>query len=1064
MKTIVILSLLFFTSIDVWAQHRVHGKIINEKEQTITGATIEVIGSDKRTLSDSNGMFSLAVSSDKGKIAVRHFGYEKQVLIFDVERPEILVTLRPTSDSLETVNIVHTGYQQISKERSTGSYIVLGSNQIDKRVGSSLIERLEGSMPGLQFETRAGSKELMVRGLSTFTTTMTSPLIVVDNFPFDGDLNSINPADVESVTLLRDAAATSIWGSRAGNGVLVITRKKASGQNMAIDFRSNFKISEKPRILKYSIMNSAEFIEVERMLFEKGFFNSLLDPAVNRSIIISPVVDLLKQHQEGLITKGHLEKTLESLSKNDYRETMLKHYYQNPSVFQQYVSFGKQMDKLGFRGSVGYDRNSANLHTSNSGRTTFSQYISYEPFQKVKIDLSLDHSSSKSTLPLGGNDFPISIGGGRANLYPYAELIGKDGRASSIPRTYNSYYLAQLDDKGLMDWEYRPLEEIGLSRSINRIRLTNANVNVQYSVLNWMNLNLMYSLGRQSADKSGIYDAESFYVRDLVNLFTQVDEGNYSYPIPYGAIHDMGFNDLTAHRGRAMVNIDQQFGEGHQLNMIFGTDINSTAVKTNSFRYYGYDERTLTTVPVDQHSLFPTYNGLMGSQRIATGENITRNDKRFVSFYGNAAYRFREKYSVSGSFRKDASNIFGVNTNRRWNPLWSVGMSWELSKERWMLLSSVIDLLKIRGTFGHSGNAGGTTSTLPIIAYLNYSSRWMNNFPQAQVRSLPNADLRWEDVAMYNLAADFSLFRGILSGSFDYYWKKSTDLLADDLLDPTMGFTDVTKNVGVMKGAGFDATLNFRIPIGAFYWSSSLNLSKNRNTIVKYYGASVNGSFYTQNVGSSMRPLENRSPYPVFAYYFAGLDPENGDPQGLMDGSLSKDYSALMRDSVENLNYFGTSMAPYFGNFQTSLRWKDLEVSLQLTYKFGAFAQKQTIMYGEVYNLWRTHGDYAKRWKEPGDELRTTVPSMTYPANSSRDAFYAQSEANIYAADYIRVRDLRVSYNFDLKLAKRSSRITVFGVVNDLGLLLTKNSEHLDPEAYPWQQPRSFSFGINWRY
>lgn len=1064
MKTVVILSLLFFISIGARAQYKVQGKIINEHQLAITRATIEVVDSENRTLSDNKGNFTLAVSSNQGKIAVRYLGYEPQVLSFDVEEEGILVVLRPSSDSLETVNIVHTGYQRISKERSTGSYIVFGSDQIDKRVGSSLLERLEGSMPGLQFETRAGSKELMVRGLSTFTTTMTSPLIVVDNFPFDGDLSSINPSDIESVTLLRDAAATSIWGARAGNGVLVITRKKAAGQRMAVDFRSNLKITEKPRILKYSSMSSADFIEVERMLFERGFYNSLLDPAINRTTIISPVVQSLKQHQDGLISRGDLEDELKDLSTKDYRESMLQHYYQNPTVFQQYMSFGQQMNKLGFRGSIGYDRSRSNINYSNSGRTTLSQYLSYEPVKKIKLDLSLDHSSSKSRLPLGGNDFPISIGGGRANLYPYAELIKKDGTAASIPRNYNPYYLSQLNDEALVDWEYRPLEEIRMSKSRNKIGLTNMNFNVRYSVLDWLKLNLMYSLGKQSVYGTDLYDAESFYVRDLVNLFTQVNEGKHTFPVPHGAIYDIGSNDLTAHRGRAMLSIDRRFGQDQEFNMILGTDINGTTVKTKSFRYYGYDERTLTTIPVDYQSFFPTYNGLMGSQRITSGENITQNDKRFVSFYGNASYRLKAKYGVSGSFRKDASNIFGVNTNRRWNPLWSVGVSWELNNESWMQSSNLIDLLKFRGTFGHSGNAGGTTSTLPIIAYLNHSSSWMNSFPQAQVRSLPNADLRWEDVAMYNLAADFSFFKGMLSGSIDYYWKKSTDLLADDLLDPTMGFTDAIKNVGVMKGAGFDATLNIRIPLGALYWSSGINLSKNRNTIIKYYGSSVNGSFYTQNVGSSMRPLENRSPYPVFAYYFEGLDPESGDPQGIIGGELSKDYSAIMRDSVQNLKYFGTSMAPYFGNLQTSIKWKDLEVSLQLSYKFGAFAQKQTIMYGKVYNSWSTHGDYSKRWKKEGDEQITTVPSMTYPANSNRDAFYAQSTANIYAADYIRVKDVRVSYEFDLKFPKCNSKMTVFGVANDLGMLWAKNTENIDPEAYPWQQPRSFSFGFNWKY
>lgn len=1059
---ISVLILVFSGYSNLLGQHIIHGVVVDAQENRVSGASIHIKGSELSSLTNEDGGFALVSPSPAGELIVTHVGYQKLEYSFSVPDQPLRLVLTEITNELDEVEVVHTGYQSLPKERSTGSFVTISEEILDQGISTSLLERLEGYMPGLQFETRSGNQDIHIRGLSTINLTMGQPLIVLDNFPYEGDLNNINPADIESVTVLRDAAATSIWGARAGNGVIVITRKKAKGDRIAVNYRVSSQMSEKPRLLDVPVMSSKEFIDVERFLFEKGFYNNLLDPNTNRQTFISPVVHMLDRHKQNMLSDAELEEFIDMASRIDYRKQMNDHIFRTPSVIQQSLGFGGNLNGLAYRTSIGYDHSNLEMKSEKSRRVTLSQNLSYTIKDRISINLSLDLTSSSKSSP-NSVAYPLRTGGGRAELYPYVALVDENGVPMPVPRTYNPYYLQRFESSGLLDWTYNPIVDMDRASTDVKSNHSLVGINVGYKIRDGIDFNIFYSNEQQKGYSETFYEEDAYFVRDLVNRFTQVEEDGYSYPLPMGGIQNITNRWLLAHRGRATLKIDKRWADMHNLNVMMGTDLSSSLTNSNSNRHYGVDVRTLNTTPVDYNTPFVTFDRIHGSQRIPYSASISGLNNRYVSLYTNFSYTLLSKYILTGSARRDASNIFGVNTNRKWNPLWSVGMAWSVLDESWVNIGW-LDQLKIRSTYGHSGNAGGIASSLPVLANISYSSSWLTNFPRMQIRTLPNADLRWENVRMYNLGMDFRLLKGRLWGSFEYFSKYSTDLLANDIIDPTLGFSTMTKNIGEMKGRGFDAQLNVRFGHDRFSWIGSAFLSSSRNEIVKYYGASSMASYYTENAGTAMRPVEGKSAYPVFAHRFAGLDPENGNPVGYLDNEESVDYRAIQRDSIQNLRYFGTSMAPYFGSFRNVLRWKEFELSALLSFKFGAYKQRPTIKYFTLYNSWSTHSDYQRRWQQPGDEAHTTVPSLNYPADTNRDNFYAQSEVNIFNASYVRLQDIRLSYDWPVGGDRSKGSVKLFGVANQIGLLWTSNAEGIDPENHPIPRSRTYSVGISWNY
>ena len=447
---------------------------------------------------------------------------------------------------------------------------------------------------------------------------------------------------------------------------------------------------------------------------------------------------------------------------------------------------------------------------------------------------------------------------------------------------------------------------------------------------------------------------------------------------------------------------------------------------------------------------------------------VSETLNRFTSIYFNGSDTYRGRYTLSASARKDAANVYGVNANQKGTPLYSLGGGWKISNEPFYHVKA-ISFLNLRATFGYSG-INPAAFALPIISYSSVGS-YFTNLPYANVSSPANPNLIWEKVSQINLAVDFSSFKQIISGSFEYYRKHSTNLIGPAPLDPTTGFSSIDENSANIKGDGVDLQLNTKNIQGRVSWETNLIISYNKSKVTKYIGYSYNSNapIASDYVGAAqgIAPKNGIILESVYAYKWEGLDPATGDPQGYYQGKVSKDYEDIMNDSIRNLVYKGSAIPLYFGSIRNAFGYKGFSLSANIAFRFAYWFQRPTISYSAFYQGLEgatssgANIDFDKRWQKPGDEKLTTVPSMNYPADQTRDMFYANAEPNFLKGDNVKLQDIRLAYQLDNKIRRFGfSRIEVYGYVRDLGVLWRANREHLDPDYLGIPPAKTFSFGI----
>lgn len=1054
-KCIIIIKLLLSMSLTIQAQSRI-GIVTDSLEQRLSKVSVTDLSSGATVVSDEKGEFPL--SPEGGKLRLKHIAFQEKMADFGVGQDTLRFTLAIGDRQLDAIEVFSTGYGSVPKERATGSFAELGQQDLNKRVTSSILDNIEGLAPGLQFDRRrSGTPEINIRGINTLSPEMMGPLIVVDNFPFSGDINSLNPLDIESVTLLKDAAAASIWGARAGNGVIVIQTKNAKAGQLRAEGSFNLRLEDKTDLSYYPVMSSSDFIDVERMLFEKGAYDAFRNPDISKRYVFSPAVELLYKHQEGKISAADMEKTLNNYRKLDYRNDITDHFLQRPLLQQYQVGISGGGESVNQRLSLGYSKQLQNKIGNDQQKFNLNWNTRLSPIRNLDISSGLLYTYVQSRSG-GAMDFPFSVGGGKSNLYPYAQLVGRHGEALAIPRLYNFGYVDTVSAPGIKDWKYRPLHEIGANRANVVGQFLNANLALKYSLFDNFAIEGLYNIELNHTKNNNLRQAESFFVRDLYNRFGYISDGQFRSHIPDGGILDASFSDVRSQRARIQASFDRRFGL-HGLSVFAGGEFSDQLVNSSSSRYYGYTDM-MTTQAIDLLRSFPIYDGLGGNSTIPDMASLGQSRNRFVSFYANGAYNFDNRYVVTASARRDASNLFGVKTNERWNPLWSTGILWNVHEEKFLSDVQWIDMLKLKGTYGHSGNAGGVASTLPVIGYITPPSSALYRIKRARIQTLPNESLRWENVAMVNVGTEVSFLKRRLNFSFEYFFKRSTDLISDDPLDPTSGFSSIRRNVAEVMGRGFDLQLLTKNIERNFRWETTVMLSKSINRVEKFFGTESSSLQYVSHTGRSLIPLEGKMLYPVLSYRFAGLDPQTGDPRGWTNGDASNDYSTLLRDSLDALVYHGTGLPIYHGSLQNTISYKNFELWVNIAFKFGHFFQRETIRYHDLFNLWVGHSDFTQRWLSPGDEHDTSVPSMTYPANTNRDDFYSFSEANIDRGDLVRLQDLRLSYNYVSKGDRMIKGIIVFATASHLGILWKSTASTLDPDYIETPLPRSYALGF----
>lgn len=1027
------------------------GKIIDENGVPVAGINLSVKDTKIHTVTNKDGVFDLLNVQSGSTLKISGTGYKTKQLA-DIENWDLqIIVIQTDNTNLKEVEIISTGYQNIPKERVTGSFVFIDSALLNRRIGTNILERLEGVTSGLIFNKNnqnPNSSAISIRGKSTILGN-DQPLIILDNFPYMGDINNINPNDIESISVLKDASAASIWGVRAGNGVIVIKTKKGKYNNpLSVSFNSNITIIDKPDLHYTPQLSSKNYILVEKFLFENGYYNTLN----NGYSAISPVIEILKARKEKQISKEDSIHRIAQFMTNDGRYGIEKYLYRK-AINQQYafnVSGGSENNSFSI--STGYDRNLQQLVTDSYNRLTINANNTVS-FLAKRLEWTTNLLFTNSETNSNTYRYVPST--------PYEQLADGNGNPLPIVKDLRQAYIDTAGSGRLLDWKYIPLNE---NHPNQRSNLTDYrfSTGLSYKLLGCLKVSALFLHQKGITNLLLTQGANSYYTRNLINTYSQINSttGEVYSPIAQGDIVSKDFSNYKTSSGRLQLNYDQQFGTDHKINIIAGFELSDYQSSNDSFTLYGYDQATgiNSNDAIDPTFDYPQYFGY-NTGRITTGLTSANTIDRNRSYYANGSYSYKSKYILSLSARRDESNLFGVRTNQKGVPLWSAGLSWSINSEPLYKLNW-LPFLKLRASYGYNGNVDKTT-TAYLTATSSPGSLNTFNSPYLFITNPPNPSLRWEKVRVINLGLDFEFKNSYVSGSIEYYEKKSSDLIGNSPIAQQSGVSQFKGNSADMITRGVDLTLNLKTPISHFVGNTTFLFNYVKNKVTNY---KLNaGSNYDVISGNYNNPLIGFPLYSIFYFPSSKLD-EKGNPQGYINNSISEDYSAILNTIDRNYIKFKGSATPViFGSVITNWTYRDFDLSIGVSYKLGYYFRKPSINYTALFAGAYQQSDFDKRWQKPGDENTTEVPSMVYSRDSNRDIFYNYSDKLIQRADNIRLQDLKLGYTITRIKPHQFpfSSLKFYIYANNLGIIWKANHSNLDPDSpFLPHSARSISLGI----
>ncbi|SEW43336.1 TonB-linked outer membrane protein, SusC/RagA family [Chitinophaga sp. YR573] len=1081
------------------------GTVVDSLGRPLFGVNVR-LGSVPSSMSTTNemGYYSInQIPAGTYKVTISYVGYQTVVRTVNIANEiganttvELNIMLRAIASDLNEI-VVSTGYQTLPKERATGSFETLDNKLFNRTVSPNLLDHLDGLVSGVHFDNRQessnfgssytrypqGTPQFSIRGLSTITTyinntatTSQQPLIVLDNFPYSGDINSINPNDVESLTILKDAAAASIWGARAGNGVLVITTKKGKyNQKPVVDFNTSLTIGSRPDLFSQRQMSTNDYIGLEKDLYTQGKYDAYYnpDPAnnYNGGKAVSDVIDILFAVKSGTITQAQADAQIAALAKNDIRNDLKKYFFRN-AINQQYnvnVRGGSTYSRYYL--SAGYENDQA-VDFSSQKRFTLSGGNTFRVFKNLEITIPLYFTQNKTINNAAYNSDIASIS-------PYSRLVDNAGNPVSvkIANGYSTDFISKVNAAGLYDLSYYPLTELHANQFENTT-LTQFRISpdIRYTLPLGFSAEFQYQYSRAMTNTTNLQDESTFAIRNLVDQYAQIAaDGSITYPISKGGILKTANSAQVENFLRASLSYNHEITPNHRIDFIGGFESNQTAIDGSYNSMYGYNTKSGTfQTNVDYNTYYNnTIYSLSGlpfsyTQQIPSlQQGITGYFTAYRSYFGNAAYTFKSRYILSGSARVDQANLYGVNTNLRKKALWSIGGSWIINHEDFYRVKW-LPSLKLRATYGFQGNP--PSSVVTSLATVNYYSptSLSSGLPYATLTGLPNPNLTWEKVSQLNLGLDFGLKNNILSGSVEYYKKNSNNLIASYAIDPTTGASTRTGNVANLTGYGIDINLvSQNIDTKNFKWSTRFLFGYNTDKVTKYLAVPTTYSA----IYNAPSPIVGNAVYGVYSYKWGGLD-ASGNPQGYdTAGKLSADYNSIVNNTpLKDLVYNGRATPSIFGSFINSFTYRNFTVSANITYEAGFYFRARSVNYSNLYGNNMLGSvldgvDYNKRWQKAGDENHTYVPSAPTLANIDyyRDQFYQYSSVLVLKGDNIRLKDISANYSFDNLSWFRNTPFSAFQIYSYYKpntLLWKANKLGIDPDFQVIKPAKTITFGI----
>lgn len=1019
MKQKLLSFLLVFTclvGISFAQERQVTGQVTSAVDGTpISGASVVLVGTSTATQTDGQGNYSISAPANS-TLSFSFIGYTSQRVSVGANTT-IHVQLEGGDQALDEV--VVTGYGTTTRLRSTGSTAVVESKDVEQTPFPSVDRALQGRVPGLQSSGGSGQpgsmQQVRIRGVGSITGS-SSPLYVIDGVPVNsGDLSratptanvlaGINPNDIENITVLKDAASTAIYGSRGSNGVILITTKSGTAGKTRIRLDADLG----------TVTPGVNPDRTRPLTTEE---NILL---TGEALLNNPTM----VNQYGL-TPGNIRDFVTDdfgidpgVNTNWYDEVT------RTGTQQQYnLSFDGGNESTTFNIGGGYFKQEGTVPKSNFSRYSGKISLKHHVNDKLTVGTNILLSTSNLTGLLNAGAFGNPV---LTSFFLMPSLNARNPDGSN----YISGALAP--GAGL----YNPLEILDKDRRNNNTQKAIGSAFAEYEILPNLKISSRYGID-----------------------YNNIEEDYYNNP-NYGDGRNVGgrsYRDYTRYFNWVWTNlVDYRWDIDEDNNWVANIKAGYEAQKSQSYN----SSVGVHNVPLNTDYIVPS----VGATPItATGTN---NDYAFASFLALGDFSYQNKYVVSWSYRSDGSSRFG--RDNKYGNFWSVAGSWNLDQEDFIQDFDAISALKLRASYGVTGNAGiGNNAWRTLYGY----TRTTYNFVyDGNIGSGPTqyglSNLTWEKTNAFDVGVDAAFFDNRLNFSFDFYNKQSDGLLYAVPIPYTTGFNSYVGNYAGLQNRGFELAVGGTpIRTDDFQWDLNFNISANKNTTTSLGGEDQVESPFIRQVGED-----------YFSYYlpqWAGADPENGDPLWYTDESRTETTNVY--SSAERVLLGKSALPKVFGSLSTTLNYKGVGLDALLYYNFGNYIYQGFYSYqnsgGAYYGSYNQSALELDRWQQPGDV--TDVPKPIYGGNKSS---FSASDRLLKRGDFIRLRDITLSYTLPatwIESAKLSN-VRVYLRGSNLWTWVKDDTLPFDPEAgssdvaggtqgvtnFDVFIPKTFSFGLN---
>lgn len=1082
MRQLIILLLLVLAP-SAWAQRVITGVVVeaDSNNDPLPGATVSVSvpGSKAQAgaVTDYEGRFKLEVGAKVTSFTVRYLGYQTEEVRLVDGQTHYNIQLKPNT---RTVNeVVVTGYQKIDRRKLTAAVTKVDISTEKVGAVKSIDQALSGQIAGLAAVASSGAPgapvKIRIRGTASLNGSQ-EPLWVLDGMPLEGtdipsmddlkdidniyqtSIAGINPADIDNITVLKDAAATAIYGARAANGVIVITTKRGREGQPAVTYSAKLTYSPRTNLSRLNMLTADEKVNLELELLKgnytyregKGGVAQILNALGETAAYKAGGFSALSADAQNQIN------ALRNINTN-WNEILFR-----PVINQEHnISLAGGSERADYYTSLGYYDEMGTVRGVSNSRFNVTLKTNYHVNKMLKLGASMFANRRKQRSYLTDtNGFTNPVYYSRlAN--PYFEPFAADG----------SYRY---------DTNIQGREDSSLDFNIFEERANTSNNRTDHSLMLILDAELKLNSSLKLTTQFGYqqdgysldrYAGENTYAMRKEKLFA-----TYTYPdgkrtfLPTGGMHKQTEAHSSQWTWKAMAEYAHRFNKVHDLEVMAGTEVRRLKSSSLYSAAYGYDARTLTTQPV----LFPTED--LGRQYPLHRETFQEN--AYVSWFATGSYTLMARYTLGASVRWDGSDVFGVAKKYRFLPLYSVSGLWRVSNEPFLRNSSAakwMDNLALRLSYGLQGNIDKNTSPY-LIGTFNRTTVLPGNVETViTAETAPNPNLRWEKTSNVNLGLDLSLLDNAINVSADYYYRKSTDLIGTRMLPLETGFSSTIINWASMQNEGLEVALITRnIRTKHFTWHTNLNLGFNSNRVLRETVAE-----------NSTYP--GREGYPVgaiFAYRTAGLD-SDGYPLFLTNDGQKVTAQQLLKLNSHGAStltaeqqraqyqYMGTIDPKVSGGFINTFDYKDWQLGVNFIFNLGMKVRVQPSYSPANYDRGlNTNRDILQRWTTSN----TSGTFATLMTSGTRAPEYIRySEFNLYSMldtwvrnnSYCRLQSLRLAYKLPKTwLSKVGIRTASLSAeARNLFVVASNYDNYLDPETMgnPFAQPlaKSFVFGLN---